>query len=240
MKWKDKMVASVVCVLTGILLAIQFNSIQEPEQRETRDLWEIRTQLQQEQKRQQQLLNQITKAEMTIEQYQEQSEIEQINTLKASIKVLNKQAGLTKVTGSGVLIEVTPIFEESNPNPQTYPTVTPELLNRLINELNSYGATDVAIENERMVSVTPIRYVNGTTYVNNHPLPSVPIEIRVLSKDPQRLLDYMEVSQARSDFAIENLELTFSVKKELVLPAYEGNISLDFVKLQERSETGEE
>ncbi|UFU00947.1 DUF881 domain-containing protein [Radiobacillus kanasensis] len=240
MKWKHKMIISVVCVITGILIAIQFKSVQEPKQRETRDLWEIRTQLQQEQKRQQQLLNQITKAETTIQQYQQQSEAEQIDTLKNSIEELNKQAGLTEVTGSGISILVNPLFEESSPNPQIYPTVTPELLNRLLNELNNYGATDVAIENERIVSVTPIRYVNGTTYVNNHPLPPVPIEIRILSKDPQRLLDYMEVSQARSEFAIENLELSISMEEELTLPAYEGELPLDFVKLLERLETGEE
>lgn len=220
------------------MAAIQFQSVKEPTERDTRDLWEVRAQLQVEQKKQQQLYEQIAQAEEIIEQYQEKTQEEQVNTLKESIKVLNKKAGLTEVTGSGVLIKISPLFNDSEMG-QEYPTLTPELLHRLINELNKYGATDIAIENERIINTSPIRYVNGETYVNNHAVPPVPIEIKVLSANPSRLLDYVQVSKSKDYFAIENLDLNASLKPKLVLPKYEGMINVDMLQVNEVEKTGE-
>ncbi|MRH42169.1 DUF881 domain-containing protein [Aquibacillus halophilus] len=238
MKIRSKITISLVCAFAGLMIAIQLQSIQEPNERDTRDLWEIRSQLQLEQKQQQQLYQQISESESVLEQYMELSEQEQLDTLKETIEELEKESGLTEVTGSGVVITVTPLYTGME-NIQEYPTVTPDLLNRLLNELNIYGATDISIGNERIINVTPIRFVNGKTYVNNHALPTVPMEVKVLSNNPNRLLDYIQVSQSRDDFAIENLELTPVVVDNITLPKYEGTIQMDEVEVNELEETGE-
>lgn len=221
------------------MIAIQFQSIQEPKERDTRDMWEIRMQLQAEQKAQQVLYQQLDELETTLQLYEDNAEQEQINTLMESVEALQMEAGLTDKTGRGITITINPIYQESD-GPQVYPSVTPELLNRLINELNNYGATDIAIGNERYIGITPIRYVNGETYVNNRALSEIPFEIKVLSNDSKRLLDYMEVSQSKDDFIIENMMFEINIEDKLTLPSYDGNIDLEIVELDETNEAGEE
>ncbi|WP_157967837.1 DUF881 domain-containing protein [Paraliobacillus sp. X-1268] len=239
MSTKSKIILALIFSCIGFMIAIQFQSIQEPKERDTRDMWEIRTQLQAEQETQQELYQQLDELETTLQEYKDNAEQDQINTLMESVEVLKMEAGLTDKTGRGITITINPVFEESNEE-QVYPSVTPELLNRLINELNNYGATDIAIGNERYIGVTPIRNVNGETYVNNRALPDIPFVIKVLSNEPERLLDYMEVSQSKDDFSIENMEFDINVEDTVTLPSYDGNIDLEIVELDETNEAGEE
>ncbi|WP_026570448.1 MULTISPECIES: DUF881 domain-containing protein [Sediminibacillus] len=237
MKIKQKVIISLVFGLIGLMVAIQFQTNREPDERDTRDLWEIRSQLQEEQKFQQNLYQQIRDAEQTIDQYEETSESEKVQTLKDSLEKLRSKAGLTDLQQPGIVIDISPLFVE-NENGQPYPSIAPDLLNRLINELNTYGATDIQIANERIVDITPVRSVNGETYVNNHPLPSVPLKIKVLATNPERLKDYMEVSQSKDDFAIENLDMEFTYEEKVNLTGYQGPVQINSMQVLE--EAGEE
>ncbi|MFC0524049.1 DUF881 domain-containing protein [Pontibacillus salicampi] len=235
---RNKLILSLIFGLVGFMVAIQFQTTQEPKERDTRDLWEVRTQIQAEQKAQQELFSQLSELDEMLEQYEGKTDSEKIAALKQSIQELEKRAGLTDVEGKGVLITIKPIFQNVDSG-QVYPTISPELIQRLLNELNTYGATDIAVGNERITSLSPVRDVNGHTYVNNHPIPPLPVEIKVLANNPQRLMDYMEVSQSIDEFAIENLELAISLEKQITLPKYEQIPHLKNLKVDEKAETGE-
>lgn len=237
MSLRYKILFSIIFASVGFMIAIQFQSTQNTEQRDTRDLWEVRKELQNQQKIQQQLYNKITELDEMVAQYEGKTQAAKVETLKESIQVLKREAGLTETSGEGIVIKVTPIFQNIG-SEQSYPSVSPGLLHRLINELNTYGATDIAISSERITNVSPIRDVNGHTYVNNHPIPPLPITIKVLSENASRLMDYMKVSQSKDDFAIENLELEMSKREELTLPAYEQVPKLKYLEVEKR-ETGE-
>lgn len=216
-------------------MAVQFQTTTaEPEVRDTRDQWEIREALQKEQSKQQELLQKISTADKTLGDYEDQSSKEQLNTLKDSIDVLEERLGLTETTGEGVELEISPIIFEGLSNGQPYPELSPDLLTRLINDLNTYGAREVAIGNERLTNLSPIRNVNGSTYVNNRPIPSLPLTLQVLSEDPEKLKDYVEASQSRDVFNIESLEIEVEVKEEMTLPKYDAPLRLEIFK-----ETGE-
>ncbi|QTM99336.1 DUF881 domain-containing protein [Sediminibacillus dalangtanensis] len=237
MKFKHKLIISLVFGLIGLMVAIQFQANRKPDVRDTRDLWEVRSQLQEEQKLQQNLYQQIRDAEQTIDQYDATSESEKVQTLKDSLEKLRSEAGLTDLQQPGIIIDISPIFVEKEIG-QTYPSIAPDLLNRLINELNTYGATDIQVANERIVDVTPVRSVNGETYVNNHPLPSVPLKIKVLAANPEKLKDYMEVSRSKDDFAIENLDMELRYEKQVHLTGYQEPVQIKSMRVLE--ETGEE
>ncbi|MCT2538055.1 DUF881 domain-containing protein [Aquibacillus koreensis] len=239
MRVKKKVTISIICAFVGFLVAIQFQSTKEPTERDTRDLWEIRSQLQVEQKQQQELYKKIAETVEMKEQYEAMSEQEQIEALTTSIEELEEKAGLKSRSGKGVRIRVEPIIYDMQTE-QQFPELSPELLNRLVNELNNYGATDIAVGNERIINISPIRYVNGKTYVNNRAIPSLPIEIKVLANNPERLLNHLEVSQSRDEFAIEDLELKLEIDNQLDLPKFEGNINLEGIEVYELEEVGEE
>ncbi|WP_099157998.1 DUF881 domain-containing protein [Virgibacillus ndiopensis] len=242
MKSKFKLVVLLVFLLAGFMIAVQFQSIQKPKERDTRDTWELRADIQEQQKTQQQLYAKIQQAEQTIHQYENDSVTQTTATLKKSVQALKEEAGLTEKKGNGVVFKVKPLFHEEmdDTDVQVFPTLKPELLSRFINELNKYGATEISIANERVISITPIRNVNGTIYVNNHPLPPIPFEIKVLSENPEKLLSYMEYSSIRDYFAIENINLLGKTKNEIVLPKYDQEIHFKSIHLQEAEDVNGE
>ncbi len=236
---KNKLLIGLVCLCTGFMLAIQFQSNQTPQERDTRDLWEIRTQLQQEQRQQQQLYQEISQVKNVLDEYEAQSEPAQMKALNQSIQELEIKAGMTEKSGPGVIIKIDQLFMDIE-GPQSSPVLTPDLLHHLINELNQFGASDLAIEGQRMIDITPIRLVNDRIYVNNHPLPGLPVEIYVLANNAERLIDYIEVSNSNDYFAIENLKISTEKSSQIELPAYDGILNLQGINVNAQYEVGDE
>ena len=235
MKKNSKWMVSIICLFIGFMVAIQFQTTTvEPEVRDTRDEWEVREALQDEQQNQRELLEKIRAADKTLEDYEAQSSQEQLATLKESIDLLEQRVGLTEAKGAGVVLKISPIFQEGFSSEQLYPILTPQMLSRLINELNTFGAQDIAIANERLTNLSPVRDVNGMTYVNNRPLPSLPLTIQVLTDQPQKLKDYMEASQSRDMLSIENLDMEVETSETITLPKYDAPLHLEILE-----ETGE-
>src|SRR5699024_2799857 len=141
------------------------NTNKSPSERDTRDTWEIRTALLQEQKDQQTLYEEIENEEQILLEYHNKTEHQQINALKESIDQLKMEAGLTNKEGKGVVLTLEPLFLDNNY--QEYPQLNAELLQHFINELNAFGAEDIAIGEQRIIDTTPIRDVNEEVYVNH-------------------------------------------------------------------------
>ncbi|MBM7552847.1 DUF881 domain-containing protein [Thalassobacillus pellis] len=240
MKNQTKWIISVIFGVVGFMIAIQFQTANsEPELRDTRDQWEIRQELQKQQKIQQELLQKISKTDRTLEDYKETSDVKKKKTLQNTIEQLEKKAGLTDLAGSGIKITLEPIFQELEDSAAVYPALSPELLARLINELNTYGAEGIAIENERLISLSPIRNVNGQVYVNNRPLKSLPVEIYVIAHNPKKLLDYVQASPTRDFFAMESIGLTAELSRSITLPKYDDPLNLEEIRVHTSQETGE-
>lgn len=240
MSRKNKLIFSIVLMIIGVMLAIHFQSSPEQEARETRDMWEIRLQLQNEQSNQQSLQNELNELKVVQVQYESTSEQDQIQALNESITLLEEKAGLTDIAGPGILIELVPNYSEQNEQTEdlAFPELTPELLNRLINELNSYGANHIAINDERLTNLTAIRYVDDQTYMNQRPLPDLPLTIKISSDDPDRLLSYMEVSQSRDEFAMHNILFDLEKTDDIQIPAYDGELNLQYVEVIEEDKAG--
>ncbi|WP_089737727.1 DUF881 domain-containing protein [Gracilibacillus ureilyticus] len=235
---KGKIWISSICFIIGFMIAILFETNQSVELRDTRDSWEIRTALQQEQEIQQNLYNEIAASEALLQEYEKQPERQQMESLTESIELLKEQAGLTEIQGSGVIVTLQPIFQMDD-SYQEYPELTAELLQFLINQLNDYGAAHMAIEQERLINITPIRNVNGRVYVNNSPIGSLPVEIYVLTDDPERMINHIEVSESNDYFALENMEIITEQVTELVLPKFDETIDLGGLDVLESQEEGE-
>lgn len=236
---ENKLIFSLVLAIIGFMITIQFRSINAPETRDTRDMWEVRIQLQNEQERMQNLQQELADVTDFINAYEQSSESQQIKTLNESIDELEMKAGLTDIKGHGVVIELKPnsrLVAES----REFPDLTTELLSRLINELNIYGAQAIAVENERVMNLTPIREVDGTVYMNHRPLPEMPITVKVLTDNPNRLMSFMEVSQSRDEFMLSQIDFIISEEEDLVLPSYHGDIRLRSLEFNPSYEVGEE
>lgn len=219
----EHVIFTVVLFIIGFMLAVQFQSTKEPIIRDTRDIRELRMELRTEQERHQQLQIEIGKKLQLISEYEysltEQKEnVEKV--MERQIEELKEEAGLTEKTGEGIIITVKPLMDDHFSSQQRR-GIPPELLRFLVNELNTYNAKDIAIGHQRLVSISAFRDVGGVTQVNGHRLPPLPIEIKVLAQDAEKLRNEMIVSESVEYFEIENLQLTIESSDSITLPAYD-------------------
>nr|WP_191567080.1 DUF881 domain-containing protein [Metabacillus idriensis] len=217
-------------MIFGLMLAIQFQSIKEPAVRDTRDMWQLREALKQEQEIQTNLLLEIRKYEELIDTYENDENQSAEKTLKETLEELKKEAGITKVTGSGITITIEPLFDEEVAQTEVE-NIAPDLLKRLLNELNSYGAEHIAISDRRVVNTTVIRDINGQTKMDGYSLNSYPLEIKVISQDAEKLFNRLNGSTTMDNFAIDNLRLSISEPKDrIVIPPYDDAIRIKKMK----------
>lgn len=229
---KQKIIFTIVTLIIGFMLAIQFQSTKEPVVRDTRDIRELREELKIEQERHHQLMKEIEETSTLIYQYEQsldsqEENIEQVMT--EQIAKLKEQAGLTEMTGEGIILTIEPLIQEQNFG-HSRRSVSPKLLRFLVNELNIYQAKGIAIGNERIVSTSAFRDVQGITQVNGRRIPPLPLEIKVLADDAQKLHNEMIVSESIEIFEIENLKITSVPVNELTLPAYNQTVNIRFME----------
>lgn len=174
MRDKRIFVFTMIAILVGFMLAIQFQTTNEPVVRDTRDAWELRQDIKDELELQSTLLQEIRKYEETIKNYESEIQQSKERAIKNTLQELREEAGLTDVSGKGITIQIEDIFDVPIPG-QTRPQVSAELLRRLINELNINGARDISIAEQRYVNTSAIRDVNGYTTINNFRLPDCKI-----------------------------------------------------------------
>jgi uncharacterized protein YlxW (UPF0749 family) len=236
--WKKGMSFSFLTMIFGLMLAIQFQTIKEPIVRDTRDMWQLREDLKKEQQLQVELLSEIRKYNEIIETYKAEENQNPEVALKETLNVLKEEAGLTEVTGPGIIITINRLFSEELIG-EPLPNISPELLKRLINELNSYDAEEISIQGRRVINSTVIRDINGQTKMDNYSLHTYPIEIKVISENADKLYNRMNASTTDEDFAIDNLSLSISNPIDsMTIPAYEDTIRVKNMKPLEIKEGG--
>ncbi|SDB87617.1 Uncharacterized conserved protein YlxW, UPF0749 family [Pelagirhabdus alkalitolerans] len=238
MSIKTQLIFALVLFSIGFLTVIFFQTSDEEDIRQTRDMWELRSDLEEQQELQQRLQSELNELRLSFLDYESNSTQDQIETLNQSVQQLEKEAGLTQIESEGIKIELKPNYSTEDPE-NGFPNITPELLHRLINELNAYGANAIAIGEERLMNYTAIREVDDRIYMNQRPLPNLPVTIKVTGEDVDRLYNYMEVSPSKDEFAMHNVTLDITKENHVTLPAYAEEIDFDYISVNEEADLGE-
>ncbi|MEZ2715331.1 DUF881 domain-containing protein [Niallia circulans] len=231
-----------ITLIAGFMIAVQFQTIKEPVVRDTRDNWELREDLIHEKKLELKLIDEIRSTNVKIEEYENETPRSKEAVLKETLAELKQEAGLTEVTGNGIVLKIESVSTEmllgENPG-----VVTSELLQRLVNELNLYGAEEIAINDNRYVNTTVIREINKVLKMDGNPLNQLPIEIKVIAKDAntvEKLFNYMKVSKSADEFFLSNLLLNVEMPKEPIkIPAYSNPINIHYMKPVSTSKGGD-
>ncbi|PLT28102.1 DUF881 domain-containing protein [Peribacillus deserti] len=219
-----------ISIIVGLMLAIQFQTVKQPKIADTRDGWELRTQILAEQQLQSKLLTEIRELEAQASSYETQRSQSKETALKQTLGELKRESGQTKVTGDGIIITIKPLAEAELLG-ETIHSISPELLKRLINELNMYHAEHISINGQRVVNTTVIREINGEPKIDGLPLSNYPITVRVLSSDVQNLRDRIKVSKVIEQFFIDNLSVEVSDPvKKLTVPPYQNAIKSKYLE----------
>ncbi|WP_394356239.1 DUF881 domain-containing protein [Bacillus changyiensis] len=226
---------TVLMLIFGFMLSVQFNSLKEPKVRDTRDIWELREDLKAEQTKQLHLLAEIDKYEKMLVTYRKAKGNSKTKGLNETLQNLKKQAGLTDITGHGITIKISQLFSEELTG-QSIENPPPDLLKKLINELNMYEATEMSINDRRVIHTTVIRDINGITKIDGFPLDDYPITVKIIGENADKLYSGMIASNMQDLFAGENLDLHIErPKKQIKIKAYDGSIQVNPLKPLEKS-----
>jgi uncharacterized protein YlxW (UPF0749 family) len=223
----------MITIIIGFMLAIQFQTVKKPKVRDTRDVWELRDALLKEQKLQSTLLVEIRSNEERIEKYETKKKDSKEAALKETLLQLKAEAGQTNVTGPGIIITIKPLEEAELMGEDDY-TVSPDLLKRLLNELNMYGAKNISIDNQRIINTTVIRDINGITKINGHSLNKFPVELKIMNQDfdsSKKLFNQIQFSPTIDEFFVDNLKVSISKPKEVMsVPAFDDTIKIRYMQ----------
>ena len=223
----NKLKLTFFLLMIGFLVAIQYNTVQKPLERDTRDTWAIRNELSNEKKVHSELLNEIRKLERTIHQYESLTSESAEHILQETVEALRSQAGMTDIEGPGLIIEVKP-SPESIALGNEITQIPPDLLTRFVNELNRVKWTALEIDNERYTTLSAIRDINGFTTVNGLNIRTPPFIIKVVTEsiqDSEQVYNQLHDSLIHDDFYLDDLVLEVGMpEKKVQIKGWKENI----------------
>ena len=94
---RNQLKFTIVLLIIGFMAAVQYNTVQNPKERDTRDIWAIRHELATEKQLHSELLSEIRELDKTIYTYES---LEDENTglaLMETVDKLYQQAGMTDI-----------------------------------------------------------------------------------------------------------------------------------------------
>lgn len=235
MNKKNKLMFFLITILAGFMLAIQFNTTRQENNvaDDTSDLWELRQQYLSEKELETYFYQQIRQSEDKIAQYETERHNRNGQVLQDTLNELEKEAGLKEISGPGIILSITPAYEYITPG-QSNAYISPDVLRKLINELNMYGAKAISIADQRIISRTTIRNIQGVTKVDGYPLRKFPLEIKIIASDREtvkKLYNQMQISTVSDDFFIDNLKVSISEpQEEIIIPAYSSGLSVNHMQ----------
>src|SRR6478609_5491156 len=100
-KQKKKFSFVAIAVIIGFMIAVQFQTVKKPVERDTRDIWQLREALLKEKELQTNLLKQIRSNDEKIASYESKKKQSKEETLRNTLQELKVEAGMTPVTGPG-------------------------------------------------------------------------------------------------------------------------------------------
>lgn len=227
---------TIISFIVGLMIAIQYNTVKKPDSRDTRDIWEIRQELSEEKKKHSQLLSEIEKLKKLVIEYEESGKEEQAKVLENTVHQLREQAGLTKVTGPGVMLNIRPAEELILSGYEVEP-ISPNLLIRLVNEIYRFNGVYIEIDGQRVVFTTAIRDINGKTTVNGIPISNSNVDIKIITEsmeDAKKLYSYLFASTFQDDFYLDNLNLVIHpAEEEMTISEFHGEFTNTYIRKSE-------
>lgn len=212
---------ALVCVVLGIMLAVQFRTTQDikssiPYQR----LEDLSQRLSQTEKERDALAKQVQDLKST-------SGVEAASKEFERIKM---GAGVMAVEGPGIIVTIDDSKRPSKPgeNPNLYLIHDDDIL-KVINELWAAGAEAISINEQRLIASSEIRCAGPTLSVNNSRY-SPPYEVRVIG-EPTTLENALKMRGG----VIETLQfwgIQVTIKKQdtVMVPAYKGAFRFELAK----------
>ncbi|MDP2624926.1 MAG: DUF881 domain-containing protein [Candidatus Peregrinibacteria bacterium] len=224
-------------ILIGGLLTIQLRSNVTPESSYALDEYEFQKEVVQT------FVDDQTELEERLTELREQVEAEEakVSQLYSSVdsedlQSMKEALGLTELSGSGVeiILDDSEEVDRGSLTVNSNSLVAAADLRDVINLLRTFPFEGLAINGQRIVSVTSIQSAGSTILINNFNVVP-PFTIQIITDVPdlviQKLSHEPELSSLYDRVSSQNIEFKFKEEENLKLPAYLGIYSIDFLTL---------
>jgi uncharacterized protein YlxW (UPF0749 family) len=219
-----RIVMFVLFLLLGIIIPVQVRGIIKEQNRKSKSVLgidELITQINEIKD-----LNDVLKAdldevqkekeELTLSIIQQQSDTE-LEELFNSLKEYRFKAGLTDVTGPGIIIRLDDAaVRNQNADPSSL-IIHDSDIKEILNDLKEAGAQAISINGERIVAMSE-QICNGPTIKINNNRYAVPYEIRVIG-DPDMLNMAMQKSERLAFMTRDRIIVNIKVSRNVFVPA---------------------
>lgn len=227
MKGKITMIISVGCtalILTMVMFT-QFKTVEETDitALETMRETELRAELTSWKSKYEELELKIEERENKIEEYKNelQNDANSSTVLENEIKESEAYLGYTALQGEGIVVTL-----EDN---DMFNIEYSDLL-RLVNELNHAGAEAVSINDERIISMTDIAWVNYRIVLVNSKKISGPYFVKAIG-DKKYLESALTIKGGFIDeINAAGKNISYLVDDNIIVPAYSGKQKLEYAK----------
>ena len=156
---KNNIAIGCLCIFLGVIVSWQYLSVKknnETKEVESMKLSELQSALLNEKNNNELLKERLAELQKENDKIKDDGEIEK--QLKADLERAKRIAGLTEVTGEGVIVKL----KSTNKN---YTISDIDILN-VVNEMRAGGAEAIAINDERVVATTEISQAANYIMVN--------------------------------------------------------------------------
>lgn len=230
-KVKAQLAIGFVCVILGFIItthlkSVQYNQIQGEERIRNESLVQ---ELNKEKSKNADLLEEISAMRSEIEAFRAEAS-ENNDYVKAMSEQLRKAeilAGLSDVSGTGVIVTLNDSKVEAEKNPENY-IIHDDDIRKVVNELFAAGAEAVSVNGDRIVSTSAIRCVGPVIIINNNKY-SPPYEIRAIGNS-QTLAAALNQRDGVVDILRNLWKIEITVKEEanITVPRYSGTINFKY------------
>ncbi|CAB3391802.1 conserved protein of unknown function [Kyrpidia spormannii] len=217
-------------LIVGFMAAVQISTVRQPATARS-DIVELRSELAQQQAKQEGLLKTLDDLQHQLEKYQATggNRAGMAEALVQEVQDARRQAGLEPASGPGVIVTIRDLPGPGITGQDTH--VYDWMLQMIVNLLYGNGAEGIALNGQRLITTSFIREVNGVMQVDTHPI-SMPYVIEAVG-DPDRMKAALTINPIVQDYRQIGKEVTIEVRKggEVVsLPAYHDPVEFRFAK----------
>lgn len=223
---------ATVCIISGLFLAFVLkvqanNNTNNPLSQKNTNLVMIINDLEKEIKNQEDKIEQIRN---DLSDLQNEPARGNLQDLQAQLKAARIAAGLTPVTGEGLIITLDDNKEGLKANPQDDPNkyiVHYEYILNLVSDLRLGGAEAISISGQRLITNSEIRCVGNVILVNTTRI-APPYVISVIGSP--RLLAEVVNSGELDILRSLKFPVTLEESAEVIIPAYKGDLQFTHLR----------
>lgn len=232
MKFKGAQVSmAIVCLILGIMLAVQFRSNENSPRNPSGDRWtELTVQLENLQRERDFLAEEVLSLREKLEETASNQQGDAIKAIKDELTKANMAAGLVAVKGQGVIVTLndSPRGLQPGEDPNLYLIHDEDLL-KVVNELRAAGAEAISINGHRLVANSEIRCAGTTILVNVNKI-APPFVINAIG-DPEILESSLKIKGGWLEtLQIWGLQTQIQTSDSIEVPAFKGSMKFQYAE----------